>query len=227
MDIIKNYDKVPMELVKKFSELEESASINECMEKNGAMNHDIRPVWPGSRACGIALTVCARPGDNLILHKAISMVKPGDFVVVTCDGFQEAGGMWGGIMSTAAQTMGAAGLVTDGSVRDTMMMKKIDFPVFSRGICVKRSTKAVGGTINHPIVIGGVLVRPGDLIFADNDSVVCVPREKAQEIYEKAAQREAEEDERLEIAKVDGTVTFQTFIKEFESLHLSEEEQED
>ena len=223
MDIIKHYEKVSEELVKKFSHLDESASINECLRANGAMNHDIRPVWPGTRACGTALTVCARPGDNLLLHKAITMVKPGDILVITCDGFQEAGGMWGGIMSTAAKTMGAAGLVIDGSVRDTMMMKKNDFPVFSRGICVKRSTKAVGGTINHPIVIGGILVRPGDLIFADNDSVVCVPREEAAAVYEKAARREAEEDERLEVAKRDGTVTFKTFIREFAALGLSEE----
>lgn len=224
MDIIKHYEKVPKDLVEKFSKLDESASINECLKSNGAMNHDIRPVWPGTRACGTALTVCARPGDNLLLHKAITMVKPGDILVITCDGFLEAGGMWGGIMSTAAQTMGAAGLVIDGSVRDTMMMKKINFPVFSRGICVKRSTKAVGGTINHPIVIGGVLVHPGDLIFADNDSVVCVPREEAQEVYDKAARREAEEDERLEIAKIDGTITFQSFTEEFARLGLSEEE---
>lgn len=222
-DIIKNYEKVSPELVEKFSRLEESASINECMSANGAMNHDIRPVWPESRMCGTALTVCARAGDNLMLHKAISMAKPGDVIVITCDGFQESGGMWGGIMSNAAKTMGAAGMVTDGSVRDTMMMKKIGFPVFSRGISVKRSTKAVGGTINHPIVVGGVLVRPGDLIFGDNDSVVVVPREKAEEIYERALAREQHEDETLIRAQTDGTVTFQTFKKEFEALHLSEE----
>ncbi|SCI03152.1 4-hydroxy-2-oxoglutarate aldolase [uncultured Clostridium sp.] len=222
-DIIKNYEKVSQELVEKFSKLEESASINECMQVNGAMNHDIRPVWPGSRMCGTALTVCARAGDNLMLHKAISMAKPGDVIVITCDGFQESGGMWGGIMSNAAQTMGAAGMVTDGSVRDTMMMKEINFSVFSRGIGVKRSTKALGGTINHPIVVGGVLVHPGDLVFADNDSVVVVPREQAEEIYELAVAREQHEDNTLVKAKLDGTVTFQTFEKEFRALNLSEE----
>lgn len=222
-DIIKNYEKVSPELVAKYSKLEESASINECMKVNGAMNHDIRPVWPGSRVCGVALTVCARAGDNLMLHKAISMAKPGDVIVITCDGFQESGGMWGGIMSNAAQTMGVAGMITDGSVRDTMMMKEIGFPVFSRGIGVKRSTKALGGTINHPIVVGGIMVHPGDLIFGDNDSVVVVPREDAEAIYELAVAREKHEDDTLIRAKKDGTVTFQTFQKEFEALHLSEE----
>lgn len=222
-DIIKNYEKVSPELVAKYAKLEESASINECLKVNGALNHDIRPVWPGSRMCGTAVTVCARAGDNLMLHKAITMVKPGDVLVITCDGFQESGGMWGGIMSNAAQTMGAAGMVIDGCVRDTMMMKEINFPVFSRGISVKRSTKALGGTINHPIVIGGVLVNPGDLVFGDNDSVVVVPREQAEEIYELAIAREQHEDNTLVRARKDGTVTYQTFAKEFEALHLSEE----
>ena len=223
-DIIKHYEKVSPELVEKYSKLEESASINECMKVNGAMNHDIRPVWPGSRMCGTALTVCCRAGDNLMLHKAISIAKPGDVIVISCDGFQEAGGMWGGIMSNAAQTMGVAGMVTDGSVRDTMMMKSINFPVFSRGICVKRSTKAVGGTINHPIVVGGVVVNPGDLVFGDNDSVVVVPREKAEEVYELAVAREKHEDDTLARALKDGTVTYQTFQEAFEALHLTEEE---
>ena len=114
-------------------------------------------------------------------------------------------------------------MVTDGSVRDTIMMKEINFPVFSRGIGVKRSTKALGGTINHPIVVGGVLVHPGDLVFADNDSVVVVPREQAEEIYELAVAREHHEDNTLVKAKLDGTVTFQTFEKEFRALNLSEE----
>lgn len=222
-DIIKNYEKVSLELVERYSKLEESASINECLKVNGAMNHDIRPVWPGSRICGRALTVCCRAGDNLMLHKAISMAQPGDVIVINCDGFVEAGGMWGGIMSNAAQTMGAVGMITDGAVRDTMMMKEINFPVFSRGISVKRSTKAVGGTINHPIIVGGVLVNPGDLVFADNDSIVVVPWKQAEEVYALAIAREEHEDRTLARVKTDGTVTYQTFQKEFEALHLSEE----
>ena len=99
---------------------------------------------------GVALTVRARPGDNLIIHKAISMLKPGDILVVTCDGFQESGGMFGGIMSTSAKKMGAGGLIIDGCVRDTMMMKKVGFPVWSRGISVKKSTKVTGGQIMYP-----------------------------------------------------------------------------
>ena len=102
-DVVKTYEKVSQEWIDKYSVIEESASINECMEVSGSLNHEFRPVWPESRAVGAALTVRARPGDNLIIHKAISMLKPGDILVVTCDGFQESGGMFGGIMSTSAK----------------------------------------------------------------------------------------------------------------------------
>lgn len=226
-DVVKKYEKVSREWIEKYSVIEESASINECMEVNGALNHEFRPVWPGSRAVGAAFTVRARPGDNLIIHKAISMLKPGDFLVVTCDGFQESGGMFGGIMSTSSKKMGAAGLIIDGCVRDTMMMKKVGFPVWSRGISIKRSTKVTGGQINVPIVIGGILVNPGDLIFADNDAVVCIPREKAAETYEKAMAREAHEDNMLQrvMNEPDLTTFNDDFRATYKALGLKEEDE--
>jgi 4-hydroxy-4-methyl-2-oxoglutarate aldolase len=223
IDVVKNYEKVGLELIKKYSALEESASINESLEVSGALTHDFRPVWPGNKMAGAAFTVRARAGDNLILHKAITMIKPGDVLVVACDGFQESGGMWGGIMSTAAQKMGAAGLVIDGSVRDTMMMKKINWPVWARGVSVKRSTKITGGQINVPIVIGNVLVAPGDLVFADNDAVVIVPREIAAEVLEKAKKREEDEDATLERVLNQGALTFEKFKDAYTRLGLKEE----
>ncbi len=216
-DVVKTYEKVSQEWIDKYSVIEESASINECMEVSGSLNHEFRPVWPESRAVGAALTVRARPGDNLIIHKAISMLKPGDILVVTCDGFQESGGMFGGIMSTSAKKMGAGGLIIDGCVRDTMMMKKVGFPVWSRGISVKKSTKVTGGQINVPIVIGGVLVNPGDLIFADNDAVICIPREQVAETYDKAMAREAHEDNMLERVLREPELT--TFNEEFQATY--------
>lgn len=225
VDVVKNYSKVGSEWIQKYSVIEESASINECMEVSGALSHDFRPVWPGARAVGRALTVRARAGDNLIIHKAITMIQPGDILVVTCDGFQESGGMFGGIMSTCAQKLGAAGLVIDGCVRDTVMMQKVGFPVWSRGISIKRSTKLTGGQINVPIIIGGVLVNPGDLIFADNDAVVCVPQNIAASVYERAVAREEHEDHMLDLVLNHGAVTFnETFRATYSALHLNEEE---
>lgn len=222
-DIIKHYPKVPMELVEKFSKISESASINEVMSTNHAMHNDIRPVWPGMRCCGVALTVCSRPGDNLMLHKAISMGQPGDVIVLDCGEYDECGGMFGGCMSNACQTRGIRGLITNGCVRDTMEQKKIGFPVFSKGISVRRSTKHEPGTINHPVIVGGIPVNPGDLIFADNDAIVVVPREEALVVYQRALAREAHEEANMANIRRDGTTTFQTFAKAFEDLHLSEE----
>ena len=225
-DIIKTYKRVDDALIKKYKDnLEESASIYECMG-TGALTHDFRPVWPGTRIVGAAFTVRIRPGDNLMLHKAITLLKPNDILVVSCDGFQESGGMWGGIMSVAAKTMGCPGMIIDGCVRDSMMMKKIEWWVWSRGLSIKRSTKLTPGQINHPIVIGNVPVNPGDLVFADNDGVVIVPGEKAQEVYDMACTREKKEDELIEKVKKDGTKTFNgntAYEAAFERLGLSEE----
>lgn len=224
-DVIKRYDSVSDELIQAFVKTSESASVNECLPRNGALTHDFRPVWPGTRAVGRAFTVEARPGDNLILQKALTMLKPLDFVIVTCDGFQEAGGMWGGIMSNAAQVQGAVGLVMDGCVRDTMMMQRIGFPVWSRGISVKRSTKKTPGLINHPIMIGGVRVNPGDLVVADNDAVVVVPWQLAGEVLKKVEEREKSEAETLRHVREDGSYLFARygFDKAYAALGLTEE----
>ena len=224
-DVIKRYESVSDEIIHAFEAVHESASVNECLSRNSALNHEFRPVWPGVHAVGRALTVQARPGDNLILQKALTMLSPLDFVIVTCDGFQESGGMWGGIMSNAAQVQGAVGLVIDGCVRDTMMMKKIGFPVWSRGISVKRSTKRTPGTINHPIVIGNVCIHPGDLIVADNDAVVAVPRQEAEEVLKKVLEREKSEEETLKHVRQNGAYLFARygFDKAYAELGLSEE----
>ena len=225
-DIIKHYPKADADLVAKFAEFDESASISECLAVPGAMNRDIRPVWPGARMCGVAFTAHVRPGDNLLLHKALDLLKPGDVLVVCCEAFADSGGIWGGMMTASAKVKGAAGLVTDGSVRDTMLIKELGFPVYSRGIDVKRSTKKLPGTINHPIIIGGVLVNPGDIVFGDNDAVVVIPQESAREVYDKVRQREEMEAVKLKrILNGEGT-TFDLdggFIAEFKALNISEE----
>ncbi len=192
-DIIKHYEKVPADLVAKYAEFDESASIHECMGKRGSMGGHIKPVWPGSRICGPAFTVEARPGDNAIIHKALDMLKPGDVLMISYKGDTRTGGMWGGMMSASAQAQGAAGMITDGAVRDTMTMKELGFPVFSSAVNVEGTTKAFPGKINHPIIMYGVTVNPGDLVFADNDDVVVVPRAEAQEVYEKTRAREDKE----------------------------------
>jgi len=221
--VITRVQKATPALVKQFSKIGESASIYEIMKKN-AMSCEMRPVWPGTRMCGTALTVQTRPGDNVMLHKAIDLVQPGDVVVLDCGGFTEAGGMFGGLMAASLKMKGCAGLVTNGSVRDTMTFQELGLPVFSCGVNVKFATKANGGYINHPVFVCGVEVKPGDIVFGDNDAVVVIPRENAEEVYAGASARETREDHLMKrILAGEGTTFDFLFRKNYEELGLSEE----
>lgn len=171
-----------------------AALMHEALGKRGAFTNDFRPAWPGARCVGRALTVQGWPGDNLMLHKAISLARPGDVLVAAVNGFTE-GGLWGEIATIAAMEKGIQGLVTDGAVRDVDPIQKLGFGVFSRGLSIKGTTKKQGGLINHPISIGGVIVYPGDIIVADGDGVVSIPFQEAASALESAAQIEAREAE--------------------------------
>ena len=171
-----------------------AALLLEAQDKQGALTHDFRPAWPCGILCGVALTVQGWPGDNLMLHRAISVARPGDVLVATVNGFTE-GGLWGEIATTAALERGMRGLVTDGAVRDVAAISRMNFPMFSRGLSIKGTTKKQGGTINHPITLGGVQVHPGDIVVGDVDGVVVVALERAEAVLKKAAAIEAREAE--------------------------------
>lgn len=222
-DIVLNFPRVSPEIIEKYRNIEEGASINEAMPHNGALDHGVNPLWPGMRMVGSAFTVQARPGDNLIIHRALRLLQPGDVLVVACEGYLEAGGMFGGIMASYAQHRGCAGLVMDGSVRDSEHIREINFPVFCRGTCIRSSTKRTPGTINHTVNIGNVTVNPGDLVYGDNDCVVIVPREMAEQVYEVAAAREASEKIILEEIAREGKYDFSKYEAAYRALELSEE----
>lgn len=223
-DVIKTYQKTAEDIVRRYEKLEESASINESMpNKDGALCSKIKAIWPGMRMCGTALTVQCGVDDNVMLHKAISLAGPGDVLIVTNGSFDEAGGMFGGMMCASLKSRKAAGLVIEGACRDTMMIKDLDFPVFAQNVSIKAATKLCPGRINHPIVIGGVYVKPGDLVFGDNDGVVAVPREIAEEVLCTAEKREANEVNLLERILSGETTTFEMFEKNYERLQLTEE----
>jgi 4-hydroxy-4-methyl-2-oxoglutarate aldolase len=153
----------------------------------------IKPIDPLCRLCGPAVTVDCRPGDNLILHQAIYIAMPGDVLVVTVGGYEEAG-PWGEVMTVAAQARGIAGLIIDGSVRDSRAIIGLKFPVFSKSLCIKGTTKDTLGRINHPIIIGGVTVQPGDLVCGDADGVVVVARQEAEQVLAASRLRAAKEE---------------------------------
>lgn len=221
-DIVKNFERPSKELLEEFSKMQ-AATLHEVMGKKGAMLSDIRPAWSGTFVCGSALTVQSRPGDNLMLHKAVSMAKPGDILIVTVDGYLEAG-IWGEIITVAAMEKGIVGIVTDGSVRDTMPIKELGFAMFSRGISMKGTTKQNPGKINNPITLGGVVVNPGDIVLGDNDGVVVVPLKIVREVLEAAKNKEkAESDVMNKIREGGCTMDILNFNEAFARLGLKEE----
>ena len=146
------------------------------------------------RCTGPALTVHSPPGDNLWLHRALDIARPGDVMVVHCSGAYEHG-YWGEIMATMAVARGLAGLVIDGCVRDGRLLAEMGFPVFARGLCIRGTGKDFGATgwLNHPVWLGDVVVHAGDLVVGDGDGVVALPHARAAEIVARGRQREADE----------------------------------
>lgn len=171
-----------------------AATLHEAAGKVGALPAAIRPMAPGFRFAGSALTVHCPGGDNLWLHRALEVAQPGDVLVVFASGAHEHG-YWGEIMTTMAKVRGLAALVIDGCVRDGVLLGKIGFPVFARGLSIQGTGKDFGATgwINHPITMGNVVVNAGDLVVGDFDGVVAIPQARAVEVIAAGEKREADE----------------------------------
>ena len=181
-----------MDVIKQLSQFS-AATIHEALGKYGNLPSAIKPISSTMKVCGPAYTVKTMPGDNMLLHRAYAYAKPGDVIIANCSGFYEAG-YWGDLMSLGAKTKGINGLVIDGCVRDADDIEAMGFAVFSRGLCILGTSNHGDGFLNEPIVIGDVLINPGDIIIGDRDGVVVVPQNRITEAIEKSAAREAKEE---------------------------------
>ena len=178
----------------------DSCNISDGLNKLYTMDCGIRQLFRARKLAGPAVTVKVRSGDNFMLHKAISLVKPGDVLVVETQG-SNAYAVCGDLMVSCMDYLGVAGIVVDGTVRDIATLREIGMPVFARGTVCGAGDKDGPGEVNFPIACGGVVVNPGDLIFGDEDGIVVIPFNDIEEAFAGADKKlAAEAIRRQEIA---------------------------
>lgn len=195
-DVRRNYPRVSAERVRDASALPASI-LADVYGRRGTVNGRIAALAPTMKVAGPALTVEVRPGDNLMIHAALSIAKPGDVIIVDGKGDQTCA-LIGEIMVSQAMAIGVAGMVLDAAVRDTEALRAKGFPVWSYGFNPCGPTKRIPGRVNHPISIGGLTVHPGDLVVGDADGVVVIERERAAEMIELGRKKVADERKRLD-----------------------------
>ena len=198
-DIIRNFERVPAHIVAQAAELQ-PAILADVAGRRGAMHGRIKALRPRMKLAGPAFTVEVRPGDNLMIHAAIAMARPGDVLVIDGKGDQGSA-LMGTIMMTACQQLGIAGVVMDGACRDSLEIDEMDFPVFCVGTNPNGPTKNIAGRIGHPVSVGDVSVRAGDFVIADGDGVVVVEREKIEALLPAAARKVSDEAARIAAIK--------------------------
>ncbi|MBZ5723655.1 MAG: hypothetical protein LAP87_01545 [Acidobacteriia bacterium] len=178
-----------------------SAQVADCMSRLGAMDSGIRPVWQSPRVVGAALTVWCHTGDNLMVHKALSLARPGDILLMNTQGNVVNAG-FGELLASSAVRLGVHAVIVDGVVRDADGLQALRLPVYARGLGPNGCNKDGPGEVGAIIACGGVAVRPGDVIVADRDGVAVVPLEDAPEVAKLAVEQMAREEKRMaEIAR--------------------------
>lgn len=194
-DLIREIERVDPEIAAEAGKYP-SSILADVAGRRGALHGRIAPLAATMRFAGPAITVEVRPGDNLMIHAAMAVAKPGDVIVVDGKG-DLSSALMGEIMSQQCVALGVVAVVIDGAVRDGQAIRELGFPMYAAGLNPNGPTKSVSGRVNHPISIGGVSVRPGDLLVGDADGVTVIEREKAASLLPLAAEKLAMEAKRI------------------------------
>ncbi|GFM52848.1 RraA family protein [Pseudomonas capsici] len=173
------------------------ANVSDSMNRMTAGGARLRPMHRAGVLAGPAITVKARPGDNLMLHYALDIAQPGDVIVVDAGG-DLSNALIGEMMVAYAVKRGVAGIVINGAIRDAGAIGQGDFPMFAAGISHRGPYKDGPGEINVPIAIDGMVIEPGDLVIGDDDGLLCVPYDQVAEVYERAVAKHTAESKQME-----------------------------
>ncbi|MEH3077068.1 MAG: 4-carboxy-4-hydroxy-2-oxoadipate aldolase/oxaloacetate decarboxylase [Quadrisphaera sp.] len=169
-----------------------TATVHEAQGRRGYLGPQHRPAWPGARIGGTAVTALCWPGDNLMIHVAVEQCREGDVLVVATTS-PSVDGLFGELFATALARRGVRGVVLDTGVRDVAELQQMGFPAWSRAVSAQGTVKATPGSVNVPVVLGGQVVHPGDVVVGDDDGVVVVPRGDVAAVLAAAAAREEKE----------------------------------